>query len=141
MPIPLRPGEHEADFLSGAIEPADGAWLRYVNHRHGVASSFDFRADYSDDAVLAGMEVWMRSDPASPFTGALAMMRHFPDRVESLTNRTRRTLTAAGVAEREIVDEAEFAATLAGLFGLDHPDVAALWAKTGEVTARLREAA
>ena len=78
----------------------------------------------------------MRTDPNSPFTGALAIMRHFPDRVESLVNRTRRTLTAAGVAEREIADEAAFRETLRDLFRLDHPDAAALWAKTGDVLAR-----
>src|SRR5690349_22004073 len=44
--------------------------------------------------LLAAKEVWMRTDPASPFTGALAVMRHFPDRIESLVNRTRKTLTA-----------------------------------------------
>ena len=136
VPIPLRPGAHEAGFLAGAIEPADGGWLRYVNHRHGVASSFDFRPDYSDEARLAATEIWMRTDPNSPFTGALAIMRHFPDRVESLVNRTRRTLTAAGVAEREIADEAAFRETLSDLFRLDHPDAAALWAKTGDVLAR-----
>ncbi|HYD14579.1 MAG TPA: arylamine N-acetyltransferase [Allosphingosinicella sp.] len=141
VPIPLRAGAHEQGFLASAIEPADGEWLRYVNHRHGVASSFDFRPDYADEAVLAATEVWMRTDPGSPFTGALAIMRHFPDRIESLVNRTRRTLGAAGLAEREIEDEADFAATLAGPFALDHPDVPALWAKTGEVVARARAAA
>jgi N-hydroxyarylamine O-acetyltransferase len=141
VPVPLRPGAHEQDFLACAIEPADGDWLRYVNHRHGVASSFDFRPAYMDEARLAATEVWMRTDPNSPFTGALAIMRHFPDRVESLVNRTRRTLTRAGVAEREIADEATFRETLSGLFRLDHPDVPALWAKTGAVTAGAAEAA
>lgn len=134
-PIPLREGTHQDGFLSCAIEPAEDGWLRYVNHRHGVASSFDFRADHTDEAVLAAKEVWMRTDPGSPFTGALAIMRHFPGRVESLVNRTRRTLTAEGVTEREIVDAEDFAETLSGLFGLDLPDVPALWAKTGAVTA------
>ncbi len=141
VPVPLRPGTHEQDFLACAIEPADRDWLRYVNHRHGVASSFDFRPGYSDEARLAATEIWMRSDPNSPFTGALAIMRHFPDRVESLVNRTRRTLTGAGVMEREIADETEFRETLRGLFRLDHPDAAALWAKTGEVLARTKQAA
>ena len=134
-PIPLRAGEHRDGFLSCAIQPADGDWLRYVNHRHGVASTFDFRADYADEAVLAAKEVWMRTDPGSPFTGALAIMRHFPGRVESLVNRTRRTLTADGATERELADEAEFACELGAVFGLDLPDLPALWAKTGAATA------
>ena len=140
-PVPLCAGTSEDNFLTCSIEPADDGWLRYVNHRHGAASSFDFRADHSDDAVLTAKEVWMRTDPGSPFTGALAVMRHFPGRVESLVNRTRKTLTGAGVAEREIADEAEFAALLRGLFALELPDVPALWAKTGEVIAGAREAA
>ena len=141
VPIPLREGRYRDGFLACSIEAADGGWLRYVNHRHGVAASFDFRADYSDDAVLAGKEVWMRTDSGSPFTGALAIMRHFPDRIESLVNRTRRRLNAAGMTEWALADEAEFAAALAGPFGLDLPDVPALWARTGEVVARAKEAA
>lgn len=139
-PIPLRPGRYQTGFLACALEAADGDWLRYVNHPHGIAPSFDFRPDHADDATLAGMEVWMRTDPASPFTGALAMMRHFPDRVESLVNRTRKTLTAAGLAERELLSEPEFAAELAGTFALEHPDVPALWAKTGAVLEAARAA-
>lgn len=140
-PVKLREGANAAGFLACSIERADGDWLRYVNHRHGVAASFDFRADYADDAVLAAKEVWMRTDPASPFTGALAVMRHFPDRIESLVNRTRKTLTADGLAERELTDEAALAAELAGTFAIEHPDVPALWAKTGAVLARAAEAA
>jgi N-hydroxyarylamine O-acetyltransferase len=140
-PVPLRPGSWQDGHLGCGIEAADGDWLRYVNHPHGVAPSFDFRAAGEDDATLARMEVWMRTDPGSPFTGSLVMMRHFPGRVESLVNRTRKTLTAAGLAEREIEDETAFAAELAGTFALDHPDVPALWAKTGEVMARAAVAA
>jgi N-hydroxyarylamine O-acetyltransferase len=140
-PVPLRQGSYGDGFLACSIEAADGGWLRYVNHRHGVAASFDFRPEYADDIMLAEKELWMRTDPGSPFTGALAIMRHFPDRVESLVNRTRRTLTANGMAEREIAGEAEFAGTLTGLFGLALPDVPALWAKTGERIAAARQAA
>lgn len=139
-PVPLRPGAWQDGYLGCAIEAADGDWLRYVNHPRGVAPGFDFRAGGEDDATLAAMEVWMRTDPGSPFTGTLVMMRQFPDRVESLVNRTRKTLTAAGLSERELADEAEFATELAGTFALDHPDVTALWAKTGAVLAAQDEA-
>ena len=140
-PVPLRIGRYEEGFLDCALEAADGGWLRYRNHRHGMASSFDFRPEGEDEATLAAMEVWMRTDPGSPFTGTLVLMRHFPDRVESLTNRTRRTLTADGIGERILADEADFARELAGTFGIDHPDVPALWAKTGAVLAAAQEAA
>lgn len=140
-PVPLRTGAWRDGFLACSIEAADGDWLRYVNHRHGVAASFDFRADHADDATLAAREVWMRTDPGSPFTGALAVMRHFPDRLESLVNRTRRTLTADGLTEWTLADEADFAEALGGLFALDLPDLPALWAKTGEVAARAKQAA
>lgn len=140
VPIRLEVGAGGDAFLSCAIETADGDWLRYVNHRHGQASTFDFQAMHSDEALLGAKEEWLRTDPGSPFTGALAIMRHFPDRIEALANRTRRTVTAAGVTEWEMADEAEFADTLSGLFGLDLPDVPSLWAKTGAV-ARTRESA
>jgi len=135
-PVPLREGVQDDGFLNCAIQPADGDWLRYVNQRHGVAPSFDFRNLPADEAVLEAKEVWMRTDPGSPFTGALSIMRHYPGRVESLVNRTRRTLTVEGLSERPVADEAEFAAALSDVFQLDHPDVPALWAKTEAVTAK-----
>jgi N-hydroxyarylamine O-acetyltransferase len=142
VPIPLGVGAHEHGFLACAIETADGAWLRYVNHRWGQASTFDFRPDYSDEALLAEKEEWLRTQPGSPFTGTLAVMRHFPDRIESLTDRTRRTVSAAGAETWEIEDEAAFAGALGGLFALDLPDVPALWTKTGDLmAARAQEAA
>lgn len=139
-PVPLRPGALRDGFMACAIEPADGDWLRYLNHQ-GVPPSFDFRADYADEAVLAAKEVWMRTDPGSPFTGNFVVMRHFPDRIESLVNRTRHTLTVHGSAARDITDPADFEKELGGTFDLELPDLAALWAKTGEVTARASEAA
>lgn len=136
-PVPLAPGAHEDGFLSCAIAPADDGWLRYTNHRWGQAPTFDLHPDYGDEARLAEKEVFLRTQPGtSPFTGTLAILRHFPDRIEALTNRTRRTVTAGGVTEREIADEADFAETLSGLFGLDLPDLPAIWAKTGAVTAK-----
>jgi N-hydroxyarylamine O-acetyltransferase len=141
VPVRLEVGSQADGFLACAIETADGDWLRYVNHRYGQASTFDFRAGHSDEAMLAEKEHFLRTQPHSPFTGALAVMRHFPDRIESLANRTRRTVTAAGVREWQIEDEAEFTGALGGLFALELPDVAALWAKTGEVAARARETA
>lgn len=134
-PVPLRIGAHEDGFMSCAIEAADDGWLRYLN-RQRVPPSFDFRADYHDEAVLAAKEVWMRTDPGSPFTGNFVVIRHFPDRIESLVNRTRHTLTADGNATREIADQTAFETELSGTFALDLPDLPAIWAKTGEVIAR-----
>lgn len=141
-PIPLRPGRHEDGFLSCAIEPADDGWLRYLNHRRGQAPTFDLHPDYSDEARLAEKELFLRTQPGiAPFTETLAILRHFPDRIEGLTNRTRRTVTAAGVTEREIVDAAEFEAELRDTFALDLPDLPAIWAKTGEAITRAAEPA
>lgn len=140
VPVKLQVGAKADGFLGCAIERADGDWLRYVNHRYGQASTFDFRPGHSDEAMLAEKEQFLRSQPDSPFTGALAVMRHFPDRIESLANRIRRTVTAQGAREWQVTDEAEFAGALGGLFELDLPDMPALWAKTGEAM-RAREAA
>jgi N-hydroxyarylamine O-acetyltransferase len=133
VPVALGVGTQRDGFLSCAIERADGDWLRYVNHRYGQASTFDFKPDYSDEARLAETELFLRTQPGSPFTGALAIMRCFPGRLESLANRTRRTVTAAGATEWQLADEAEFADALSDLFALDLPDVPALWTRTGEV--------
>ena len=75
----------------------------------------------------------MRTDPGSPFTGNFVVMRHFPDRVESLVNRTRQHPDRGGqLTEREIADAADFEQELAA----PSSSTCRIWPRSGRRPAR-----
>jgi N-hydroxyarylamine O-acetyltransferase len=128
-PIPLAIGDHSHEFHDFGIEAADADWLRFRNQRFGAAPSFDFKADYADEPQLAAQQAWLMTEAGSPFRGNLVVMRHFDGRIESIVNRTRRTLTAGGMTTKAMTSADDLAAAFSGVFGLDVPDVATVWAK------------
>jgi N-hydroxyarylamine O-acetyltransferase len=133
-PIPLRLGPVSQRGYSFAIEQADGDWWRFRNHPFAGGPSFDFRPDYADEARLAGAHDWLRTTEQSPFVNNLVVQRHFPDRIESVLNRTRRTVTPAGVTEQPIGGAGELAALLAGTFAIEVPEIDAVWDKAGRAS-------
>lgn len=128
-PVPLAPGGFSQRGFDFAIEPADGDWLRFRNHLHGLAPSFDFRPDFVDETALAGAHGWLTSDPTSPFVANLLILRHFPGRIEGILNGMRRTVTASGMAEQPIASFEEFSRLLDEVFDLELSDAPAVWRK------------
>jgi len=133
-PIPLRLGGVSQRGYAFAIEQADGDWLRFRNHPWAGGPSFDFRPDYADEGRLAGMHDWLRAAEQSPFRTNLVVQRHFPDRIESVLNRTRRTVTPNGVAEQPIGSADELAGLLERVFAIEVPEIDAVWDKTGQAS-------
>jgi len=133
-PIPLRLGAVAQRGYAFALEQADGAWWRFRNHAHAGAPSFDFRPDYADEARLAGMHAVLRTSDQSPFVNNLVVQRHFPDRIESVINRTRRTVTPGGVHEKAIGSAAELGALFERVFAIDVPEITAVWDKAGQAS-------
>ena len=128
-PVPLMTGEIQQQGHAFAIEQADGDWLRFRNHPHGGAPTFDFQPDHADEAALAGAQRWLLDSAQSPFRTNLVIQRHFPDRVESITNTVRRTITPQGVTQQPIDGLDQFAELLERLFALDLPHMDAVWAQ------------
>ena len=135
-PIPLRLGGVSQRGYAFAIEQADGDWWRFRNHRFAGGPSFDFRPDYVDEARLANVHDWLRTTEQSPFVNNLVVQRHFPDRIEGVINRTRRTVTPDGVHEQPIASADELAALLAGVFAIEVPEIEAVWDKAGRASGR-----
>jgi len=133
-PIPLRLGPVTQRGYAFAIEQADGDWWRFRNHPYSGGPSFDFRPDYADEARLAGMHEVLRTSAQSPFVNNLVVQRHFPDRIESVVNRTRRTVTPEGVREAPIAGAGELAALFEGVFAIEVPEIEAVWDKAGRAS-------
>ena len=128
-PVPLEVGPISQRGFDFSIMPADGGWLRFHNHAHGLAPSFDFRPDHSDEAAIAATFGWLTQDPGSPFTNALAILRHTADGYTALQNDCLRRVTAAGISEQRITSPDHLADTLETTFDIDVPQSGRVWEK------------
>jgi len=126
-PVPIKVGPiSQRGFDFSIVETEDG-WLRFKNHSVGLARSFDFRSDRRDEAAMATAHRWLTEDPASPFTGTLAILRHTPEGYIALQNDRLRRITPFGVDEQRITSAGQFADTLAAAFEIDIPQSRQVW--------------
>ncbi|MBD9652835.1 arylamine N-acetyltransferase [Ensifer sp. ENS09] len=126
-PVPLATGPISQRGFDFSIMQADGGWLRFNNHARGIAKSFDFRPDHSDEAAMAATHGWLTQDPGSPFTNALAVLRHTTDGYVALQNDCLRRVTANSLSEQRITSADHLADTLETVFDLDIPRPGRVW--------------
>ncbi|QEL24751.1 arylamine N-acetyltransferase [Bosea sp. F3-2] len=126
-PVPLAVGPISQRGFDFSIAPAEDGWLRFNNHPHGIAPSFDFRADHSDEAAMAATHGWLMQDPGSPFTNALAVLRHTADGYVALQNDRLRSVTPGSVREQRITSADHLADTFETVFDLDVPQSTQVW--------------
>ncbi len=128
-PVPIAVGPFSQRGFNFSIMPAEDGWLRFNNHVHGIAHSFDFRADYSCEAAMAATHSWLMRDPGSPFTNALAVLRHTADGYVALQNDCLRTVTPGSVREHRITSADHLADTFETVFDLEIPRPERIWDK------------
>lgn len=128
-PVPLAVGPISQRGFAFSIAPADGGWLRFNNHAQGIAPSFDFRADHSDEAAMAATQGWLMQDPGSPFTQGLAVLRHTAEGYVALHNDNLRRVTPGSVSEQRLASADQFAGVLGTVFALDIPRPERVWDK------------
>ncbi len=128
-PVPLAESSFVQDGLAFRLERLDARFWRLHNHPRGSASSFDLSLDPADAPRLDAKCADLQSDPAGKFRANVVAIRHRPDGIVMLRNRTRRWLPlAGGVEERDLESAEEMAATLRSEFDLDPPAPGRLWA-------------
>lgn len=128
-PVPLAVGPISQRGFDFSIMPTEDGWLRFNNHAHGIAQSFDFRPDHSDEAAMAASSAWLMLDPGSPFTNALAVLRHTADGYVALQNDRLRTVTPHSVSEHRITSADHLADMFETVFDLDVPQPGLVWEK------------
>jgi N-hydroxyarylamine O-acetyltransferase len=126
-PVPLAIGTFAQRGFTFSITPQDGGWLRFNNHARGIAKSFDFKPDHSDEAAMAATHGWLMQDPGSPFTNALAVFRHTADGYVALQNDRLRHITADGLNEQTITSARHLGDTLEMIFELEVPRPGQVW--------------
>ncbi|MEZ2132895.1 MULTISPECIES: arylamine N-acetyltransferase [unclassified Sinorhizobium] len=126
-PVPLIAGPISQRGFDFSIMPADGNWLRFNNHVRGIAKSFDFRADHSDETAMVATHGWLMQDPGSPFTNALVVLRHTADGYVALQNDRLRRVTANSFSEERIASADHLGNTFETVFDLDIPLPGRVW--------------
>ncbi|WP_374446563.1 arylamine N-acetyltransferase [Stella sp.] len=128
-PVPMAVGPiRQRGFDFALVAPEDG-WLRFENHPQGMARSFDFRPGGRDERSIAAAHRWLSGDPASPFTGSLALFRHTGEGYVSLHGDRLRRTTPGRADERQLRGADEFAAVLEAVFAVDLPRPREVWDK------------
>lgn len=128
-PVPLTVGPISQRGFEFSILPTDDGWLRFNNHANGLAHSFDFRPDHSDEAAIAATLGWLTQDPDSPFTNTLVILRHTADGYVALKNDCLHNVTADRVSEQRITSADHLADTFNTIFNLDVPKPGHVWEK------------
>lgn len=126
-PLPLEEGERDDAPFVVSLERLDDGYWRYGERTDGPPFTFDFRAEPADEALLAERCRTVGTHPESVFVQTLTAQRRLGDRVVVLRGRTLVETGSDGVHSRTIADAAELVTTLAETFGLDVPEVVALW--------------
>ncbi|WP_347952029.1 arylamine N-acetyltransferase [Bradyrhizobium sp. CER78] len=128
-PVPLAAGPISDRGFEFSIVPTDDGWLRFKNHARGMAHSFDFQPDYSDEAKMAATLCWLTQDPGSPFTSALALILHTENGYVALKNDCLCRVTADSVSEQRITSADHLADTFKTIFNIDVPKPDHVWEK------------
>ena len=126
-PLPLAEGgRDDLPFTVGLERIADDHW-RFVERRESEPFSFDFRAVPADEVLLLAMRDRQATHPESPFTLNFVAQKRIGERHLSLRGRVLTDHSASGPERRLIADEAEFAAALDDLFGIEEPRAREIW--------------
>lgn len=126
-PIPLAFGPHHCAGYDFRLEHLEDDWLRFHNHALGGPPYFDFQLRPADPEQLNATCQWLATSPDSIFAQTALGFRHTPDGIVALLGRTIRRVRP-GEKTTESIDSADhFVSVLKREFGLDVPEVAALW--------------
>ncbi|WP_310542901.1 arylamine N-acetyltransferase [Phenylobacterium sp.] len=126
-PVALAAGPMTVADYDFRLEKLDADWWRFHNHALGGAPYFDFTEAAASDIALNTTCQWLRTSPDSIFTQFPTVQRHTPDGLVIILGRTLRRVRP-GERTQTLIESADaFVDILAREFGLDVPEVAALW--------------
>lgn len=126
-PVPLVAGPMSVAGYDFRLEQLDADWWRFHNHALGGAPYFDFTEAGASDAALNTTCQWLRTSPDSVFTQFPIVQRHTPAGLVLILGRTLRRVRP-GERTQELIESADaFIEVLIREFGLDVPQMDALW--------------
>ena len=131
-PIRLEERAHRQDpFRLGLRRLDDGHWQFWEDAGDGEFS-YDFRPEAASESALARRCDYLQSDPESSFVLNLVAQVRTPRRHTTLRGRVLTHREAGGERASTLRSPDQLVQTLAGVFGLDVPEVADCWPRIRE---------
>ncbi len=131
-PIRLEERAHRHDpFRLGLRRLDDGYWQFWEDAGDGEFR-YDFRAEPASEDALARRCAYLQDDPESHFVLNLVAQARTPRRHTTLRGRVLTHIDAAGERATRLGSADQLVQTLAGVFGLDVPEVADCWPRIRE---------
>lgn len=127
--IPLEEGVTNHAPVRMAMARTDDGYWRLHEGGPGATFSYDFRVEAADEALLASRHDWQISDPNSIFYKTMTANIRRGKRHVTLRGRVLET-QMPGRSEQRILDTPqEVSEVLDEVFGLEEPELDALWPK------------
>ena len=134
--IPLEDGvSNHAPVRMAMARTEDGYW-RLHEGGPGSVMSYDFRPEAADEALLAARHAWQISDPNSIFYKTLSAKIRRGTTYHILRGRVLETQMPGRSEQRILASPDELSEVLSEVFGLEEPELTALWPK---ICARHRQ--
>lgn len=126
-PFKVAPGDFSDGRFTFALDRADGPWWRMTNWPTKADDTFDFMLAPADEAQFARMCTHLQTSPDSNFVKNFVVQHHTNDGVVIVRGRSFRHATPDETIDSVIGSADELVNLLGERFGLDVPEVAALW--------------
>ncbi len=126
-PLPLKAGHYRQGFLTYGLSQNDAHWF-FTNHQYG-GSGYDFTLQPQAIHDFADKCRELQTDPDFGFVRVVVCHRFTPSGMITLRGAVLRTVTATGVREQTIQDEATYKRVIRERFDLRLSDeeLATLW--------------
>lgn len=127
-PLPLMPGLYRIGRFDFRLTESGGRWVLH-NHPFGGAPEFDFTLEPRRIPDFAAKCTELQTSPESGFVKTTVCQRYDGDDLVALRGAVLRTVTEAGLTERDLTSQAEYQAALEHRFGIQLPaaELGALW--------------
>ena len=129
-PIPLREGEHVQNNRTYTLTQLDPSTWRFANHPGRLPATMDFINAPADETLFEHTCADLQVNAESMFVQNLICFRCGADgSVDMLLGRVHTDLSLEAPQNKLLRDATEFAQVLEEVFGLQEPDIEALWQK------------
>lgn len=127
--IPLEEGVTDHAPVRMAMARTEDGYWRLHEGGPGAVMSYDFRAELADEALLAERHAWQITDPNSIFYKTLSAKIRRGTKHFTLRGRVLETQMPGRSQQRTLNTPEEVSGVLNDVFGLEEPDLEALWPK------------
>ena len=126
-PLPLVEGTHQQGDLVFRLERINDGYWRFHNHSFGITTTFDFRQEAADEALIASTNHELQTSPDALFVQNFVAQIMHENSITCLTGKVLREKTALGTTKTILSSAKELEHTLVEVFGIEDPEIRSIW--------------